>query len=286
LRRDAIFYHLFKRYPALFFELIGYNPQSEYRFESVEIKEPNFRIDGVFLPPEDTSPKTLFFTEVQFQSDPTLYHRFFAEIFLFLYRNQGSYDDWRGVLLFPNPSLEPDDTSSHQELLESDRIQRLYLEQLPTSEETAIGISLVQLTVEPPQQAVTRAQQLIQQAKQPTVTPLSEREIIDIVTTIVTYKFTNLSREQVEAMLGITIEQTRVYQEAKAEGREEGRAEGREEGREEGRAEGLAEGELSGKLQTVPLLVETGLSIEEIATRIGVDLETVRQAAQTEPTDR
>jgi predicted transposase YdaD len=87
-------------------------------------------------------------------------------------------------------------------------------------------------------------------------------------------------------MLGITIEQTRVYQEAKAEGREEGRAEGREEGREEGRAEGLAEGELSGKLQTVPLLVETGLSIEEIATRIGVDLETVRQAAQTEPTDR
>jgi predicted transposase/invertase (TIGR01784 family) len=89
-----------------------------------------------------------------------------------------------------------------------------------------------------------------------------------------TYKFTNLSQEQVEAMLGITIEQTRLYQEVKAKGREEGRQ------------EGLQEGEIRGKLQMVPLLLETGLSIEEIATRIGVDIETVRQAAQTEDTDR
>lgn len=34
----------------------------------------------------------------------------------------------------------------------------------------------------------------------------------------------------------------------------------------------------------VPLLVETGLNIEEIATRIDVDIETVRQATQTEDT--
>jgi predicted transposase/invertase (TIGR01784 family) len=260
VRRDAIFYHLFKRHPALL---------PEYRFESVEIKEPSFRIDGVFLPPEEASPKTLFFTEVQFQSDPSLYHRFFAELFLYLYRNRGSYDDWRGVLLFPQQSLEPDDSSSHRELLESDRVQRLYLEQLSSTQESSIGISLVQLTVEPPEQTVEQAKRLIERARQPTVAPLSESEIIDIVTTIVAYKFTNLSREQVEAMLGITIEQTRIYQEAKAEGRQEGRQ----------------EGELRGKLQMVPLLVEAGLSIEEIATRIDIDVETVRQAARTEQTD-
>jgi len=34
-----------------------------------------------------------------------------------------------------------------------------------------------------------------------------------------------LSREEVEAMLGLTLQQTRVYQEAKAEGREEQKAE-------------------------------------------------------------
>jgi predicted transposase YdaD len=45
---------------------------------------------------------------------------------------------------------------------------------------------------------------------------------MEMVTTIMVYKFTNLSRREVEAMLGITLGQTRVYQEAKAEGREEG----------------------------------------------------------------
>ena len=44
---------------------------------------------------------------------------------------------------------------------------------------------------------------------------------MEMLTTIMVYKFTNLSRQEVEAMLGITLEQTRVYQEAKEEGREE-----------------------------------------------------------------
>ncbi len=43
-----------------------------------------------------------------------------------------------------------------------------------------------------------------------------------MITTIMVYKFTSLSRQEVEAMLGITLQQTRVYQEAKEEGRQEG----------------------------------------------------------------
>jgi predicted transposase YdaD len=62
------------------------DPQ-QYRFESVEIKEPSFRIDGVFLPPEDDPNRTIFFAEVQFQKDNALHHRFFAESHLYLYRN-------------------------------------------------------------------------------------------------------------------------------------------------------------------------------------------------------
>jgi len=49
------------------------------------------------------------------------------------------------------------------------------------------------------------------------------------------YKFTTLSRTEVEAMLGLSLQETRVYQEAKAEGEELGRQEGLEEGLEEGR---------------------------------------------------
>jgi predicted transposase YdaD len=37
------------------------------------------------------------------------------------------------------------------------------------------------------------------------------------------YKFTNLSRQEIDAMLGITLQQTRVYREAKEEGKDEER---------------------------------------------------------------
>lgn len=50
--------------------------------------------------------------------------------------------------------------------------------------------------------------------------------ILEVVTTILSYRFTQLSRVEIEAMLGITFEQTRLYQdlttEAEARGRQEG----------------------------------------------------------------
>jgi predicted transposase YdaD len=66
--------------------------------------------------------------------------------------------------------------------------------------------------------------------------------------------------EEVEAMLGLSLEETRVYQEAKAEGREERKAE---------------------MLKViVPLLLKTGMNIEQIAQQLNVDVEAVRFAAQ------
>jgi predicted transposase YdaD len=43
-----------------------------------------------------------------------------------------------------------------------------------------------------------------------------------MISTIVVYKFTHLSRQEVEAMLGTRLQETRVYQEAKQEGIEKG----------------------------------------------------------------
>jgi predicted transposase YdaD len=65
-------------------------------------------------------------------------------------------------------------------------------------------------------------------------------------------------------MLGSSLEETRVYQEAKAEGRVEGR--------EEQRAEMLR--------VAVPLLLKSGMSVEEIAQQFKVDVEAVRLAVQ------
>jgi predicted transposase/invertase (TIGR01784 family) len=65
-------------------------------------------------------------------------------------------------------------------------------------------------------------------------------------------------------MLGLSeLKQTRVYQEAL----------------EEGKLEGRLEGKLEGKLESVPRLLALGLSVEQIAEALGLDVERVRQAA-------
>ncbi len=122
MKRDSIYYQIFKRFPALIFELVDNRPAQaqNYRFESVEVKETAFRIDGVFLPPEDATSRVIFFAEVQFQKDEGLYHRFFTESMMYLNRNQDQYDDWYCVVIFPSRSLEPNDKRTHRIFLNSD----------------------------------------------------------------------------------------------------------------------------------------------------------------------
>ncbi|WP_422394217.1 DUF2887 domain-containing protein [Nostoc flagelliforme] len=56
-----------------------------------------------------------------------------------------------------------------------------------------------------------QAKQLIERVQLESTGILPKNEIIDIITTIAVYKFSSLSREEVEAMLGLNIEETRIY---------------------------------------------------------------------------
>ncbi len=65
-------------------------------------------------------------------------------------------------------------------------------------------------------------------------------------------------------MLGLgLIRNTRIYQEAFTDGERQGRQ--------------------AAKLETVPSLIELGLSIEQIAQVLAIDVEVVRQAAVKQP---
>ncbi len=262
MRRDAIFYQIFQRFPSLLFTLLEHPPEQArgYRFESIEVKEPTFRIDGVFLPPEDASPRTVYFAEFQFQPDESLYDRFFSEAHLYLYRNPGLYEDWYGVVIFPSRNLEPANTTIHRSLLNGDQMQRIYLNELGEPNRQPVGVSLLQLTIAPEAETAARARQLIERVQQENTGILARDEIIEVITTIAVYRFADLSREEVEAMLGLKFEETRIYQEVKQEGREERQA------------EMLA--------VTVPLLLKTGMSLEQIAEQLKVDVEAVRRASQ------
>lgn len=274
MRRDAIFYTLFQRSPTLLFELVNNppaNPQN-YRFESVEIKEPNFRIDGVFLPAADDPARTVFFAEVQFQKDESLYHRFFSESLLYLYRNQTLYTDWYGVIIFHSRSLEPENTTIHRALLQSTQVQRIYLDELEEPATQPIGIQLIQLTIAPDHEMVTQGRRLIEQANQGQTENLSRQDIIEVITAIAVYKFTNIDRTEVEAMLGINLEESRLYQQLKAE------IEAKQaESEAKLRAESEQQGELKGKLAAVPLLLQAGISPDQIAAQLNLDPELIQE---------
>ncbi len=244
MRRDTIFYRLFAQHPQLLFQLLDQPPNNPetYRFDSVSIKEPTFTIDGVFLPPDNQPPSTVFFAEVQFQKDKYLYERLFSESFLYFYRNRDRFSDWQAILIYPSRSTEQTDTQPYSDLLNGPRVHRIYLNELGDLQTLPPEIALMVLTTLEAPALPDQAKALVTRTQQSQLPEPRQRDIIEMVTTILVYQFTHLSRQEVRAMLGITevtLQDTRFYQEIKEEGREEGLQEGRQEGLQEGRQESL-----------------------------------------------
>jgi predicted transposase/invertase (TIGR01784 family) len=162
-------------------------------------------------------------------------------------------------------------------LLLNNQVIIVYLDELSNRSEPSLPIGMVQLVVENSESAVERTRRLLELAQRQLEDEATRRKVIELIESVLVYKFTNLSREEIEAMFSLSdLKQTRFYQEAKAEGRQEGKLEGRQEGRQEGKLEGRQEG----KLETVPLLLELGLNIEQIAARLNLDVEVVRTVAE------
>lgn len=230
MKTDSLFYRIFHSVPALFFELIGQPDRKDYVFRSIEVKQTAFRIDGVFLPPENTPDQTVFFVEVQFQEDQLLYHRLFAELFLFLKQNP-NLTRWQAVVIFPSRSLEPDNTELYQSLLEGSQVQRFYLNELEEMESFSPAIGLMQLIVASEKHATEQAKRLLQQVEQ-TSSILAKEVLLELIETTMVYKFPLMSRQEIAAMLGLaeSAKHTRVYQEGLEEGLEKGLEEGLEKG--------------------------------------------------------
>ncbi|MBW4630947.1 MAG: Rpn family recombination-promoting nuclease/putative transposase [Iphinoe sp. HA4291-MV1] len=226
MRRDSIFYKLFQQSPTLLFELLTNPPANAqaYRFDSVAVKEPKFEIDGVFLPPEDEGAGVVYFCEVQFQKDEQLYERIFAESALYFYRNRARFSDWQAVIIYPSRSTEQSNLHPHRTLLKGNQVHRVYLDELGDIRQLPLWVAVMVLTTVESEQAPESARYLLARTRQEVSLPAS-RAIIEMITTIMTYRFDELSRAEVESMLDITLKETRVYREIKEEGRQEGRQE-------------------------------------------------------------
>ena len=112
---------------------------------------------------------------------------------------------------YPSRSLEQSNLTVAIEMLNSGRITPIYLDELGAGTELPIGLGLMVLTILEGDDAKVEARRLVGQAQ-------GSRDIINLLSTIIVYKFSNLSRDEVDAVLGIELEQTRVYQEAQIDG--------------------------------------------------------------------
>lgn len=222
MRRDPVFYQMFQRSPTLLFDLIGDRPENaaDYRFDSVAVKEPKFEIDGVFLPPE-AEPGTVYFCEVQFQKDPELYERLFGESLLYFYRNSSRFTDWQAVVIYPSRNTEQDKVYPHRSLLNGEQVHRVYLDELGDVRSLPLTVAATVLTIVDEEETPDLARYLLQRTEREELPPRERANLIDILTSIMVYKFTNLSQAEIRTMLGLDFTQEpRAIREAKEEGRE------------------------------------------------------------------
>ncbi|MDF5712809.1 MAG: Rpn family recombination-promoting nuclease/putative transposase [Rhizonema sp. NSF051] len=271
MKTDSIFYRLFQEFPSIFFELIGKPPEeaNAYKFSSVEIKQTSFRIDGLFLPQQDDI-QIIYFVEVQFQPDDEIYSRLFAEICLYLRQNQPK-NNWRAVLIYPTRSIDTGDIKHYREYFDSGLVTRVYLDELGKAESLPVGIATIKLVIENENTAIQLARQLIDRSRLELISPPQQRQLLQLIETILVYKFINMSREEIAAMFEIgDLKQTRFYQEARKELRPEVEQEVRQEVRREVRQE------------AVPRFLALGLTVEQIAEGLGLSVEEVQLAAQNQ----
>ncbi|WP_448570595.1 Rpn family recombination-promoting nuclease/putative transposase [Trichothermofontia sp.] len=233
MKTDSLFYRLFQRRPSLLFELIGEMPASAsgYRFQSVELKQTAFRLDGVFAPPDGDEVSPIVFLEVQFQGEKGFYIRLISEVALYIRQYQPA-NPWKIVVLYPSRVVDTGETYHFEPLLNSPQVQRIYLDELGEVGELPLMLGLVCLIVTPEPQAMGAVQQWVARARAEVGDAQEQGQLLDLVETIMVYKFSRLSRQEIQQMLGFTetdLKQTRFYQDVFAEGQQAGRQEGRQE---------------------------------------------------------
>jgi predicted transposase/invertase (TIGR01784 family) len=216
MHTDTIFYQIFLTFHTLLFELLGQPTENAegYEFTSVEVKEKAFRFDGIFMP--DSEEKPIYFVEVQFQNKPEFYWELITEINIYLNQYKPE-QDWQAVALFAKRSLDVEKlTNYQQELVNSGRIKRIYLDEIASG---SIGMGLIELIVSKENQSQELVKNLMTRTKTEVSNDSERQGIIELLESVLMSKFSQLSRQEIEAMFLVSdIKQTRVYQEAKEEG--------------------------------------------------------------------
>ena len=223
---DKLFYWLFQQRAERLQPLVAsLLPQMEgYVFSAPVLKEREYRLDGLFLPPADQPELPALILEAQMGPDPEFLLRLNAETGCLLQQQQRQgrpIRQWQVVVICPSRQLNFGDPTPVQEFVERRVVWiELLSERLPPAApplQRALGMLLLPEAQLPACAALIRAEAA--------GTSLGA-EIDDVIAAILVSRFSGRTVPEICAMGGITVEDfssSVAYREIFGLGRQEGR---------------------------------------------------------------
>ena len=251
MNTDRWYYRVFQSAPDLIRELLpgsaaadantlGLDPAAPgdliYRFQALELKELNHRLDGVLWPRESTgcgetgSPEfPVVLLEVQMHPDPGFHGRLSAQSLRFVQRHP-KLEHLEVVVITPHHRLKLGPANPPR-LLQAvlEQVHWISLEELSQQPNLDPLLNLLTLPVRPESELAASSQQIL----------ASRPDLDTVVLPMLVQRFPQLTEEEIMVIAGIPREEirhTRAVQDWLAEGRQEGLQEGRQEGLQEGEA--------------------------------------------------
>jgi predicted transposase/invertase (TIGR01784 family) len=226
---DKLFFWMFQNHPDSLLRLLRDLPADAtgYRFSAPVLKEREYRLDGLFLPPANRPDLPAVILEAQMAADPGFLRRLYAESSRWL-QQQPEVDQWRVVVICPQRGLNFGRPVAVAEFIQ-ERVR--WIELLPAAADPTAEplLRALALLVQPEEQIPASAAAI----RTRVAATAEEKEMADVIAAILLTRFNGRSIQEICAMGGITLEefsQTVAYREIFGQGRQEGRQEGREEG--------------------------------------------------------
>ena len=139
---------------------------------------------------------------MQSYKNPNIYSNLLRKVYTYLDQKDPT-QDWFGVVVYERRSFDPEETTPYRGVINSGQLLRIYLDEIdPTVEETQ-GIGLIKLIVEKEKNAPDRAKALIEQVRSESTDGEKRSKMLELIETIILYKFADISREELQAMLGL-----------------------------------------------------------------------------------
>ena len=201
MKTDKLIYSIFQESPETALALLGYDESlsQHYAFQSIEVKETSYRIDGALLP--DSPDLPVIILEVQFQADDFIYERLLSETLIFRAQNR-QFPQTQMVVMFSSRNLDKG-AGMFEPLVTSGAIRPIYLNEVLNEETRNLGQMLLQLMVKKSSLAddLIIAKSFKQILDQPGFPYTRKRFFLNLLINVFLEKHEPLTYKELEAMI-------------------------------------------------------------------------------------